>query len=357
MTSSKPLVLHVDALHPDRQLLLSHVIPLVHSGQPIAMPTETVYGLAANAYDPAAVARIFSLKHRPADNPLIVHVSSLEMLRDLVVADEFPVEGSLARRLIDRFWPGPLTILFRRSSRVPDVVTAGHELVAIRQPSHAVAAAIISLSGLPLAAPSANKSGRPSPTLAQHVIDDFGSELSCVVDGGACTSGVESTVLDLGSETVLRPGGVTLEQLREVLPNVKVYQSGDGKLEDKPPTPGMKYRHYCPRAPVFLVEYDPSVEVMQKKIDEWITTLDEQKIIGIVHTRPELDYSRHSRRDLRRLDVGDYRNPHQVARGLFQALRELEQQVDVMLVEGISEEHEGLAVMNRLRKAASESLR
>ncbi|GIL45411.1 hypothetical protein Vafri_2663 [Volvox africanus] len=237
---------------------ISQAATLLAADQVVAIPTETVYGLAANALSAAAVSKVYAVKNRPADNPLIVHVSSLEMLESL-----YPpgwVLPSVYEAVVRDLWPGPLTILLPRSSLVPDVVTCGQPTMAVRMPAHPVALALISTCGFPLAAPSANSSGRPSPTLARHVLDDLGGRVSIILDGGPCTCGVESTVLDglRNPPAILRPGGITREQLAGYpgLEELLLYRRDfvDPQLEAAPSTPGMKYRHYSPSAPVVLLD-------------------------------------------------------------------------------------------------------
>mmetsp|Transcript_20158 Transcript_20158/g.77172 ORF Transcript_20158/g.77172 Transcript_20158/m.77172 type:complete len:377 (-) Transcript_20158:40-1170(-) len=364
------------------------------------MPTETVYGLAANAYSADAVGDIFKAKGRPSDNPLIVHIASLEQLRDLVDPSAFPAVGSPVHQLCEKFWPGPLTILFRKSERVPTIVTAGLDTVAVRMPAHPVARRIIELSGLPLAAPSANRSGRPSPTTAEHVMYDLGctngvlnhvlqsrvlgegsdsnsgpkdsySGLPCIVDGGNCIYGVESTVIDpFASEgpIVLRPGGVTVEQLREVLPGVRVFKHApretataeQARLLAKPATPGLKYTHYAPNANVRLAEVPSrgeTLETLETAISAHLdAALENGGKVGVIHTQPTWTYlGRFQGRDgVIVMDIGTANDPSTIARNLFAALRSFDEQgVTEIVVEGVSEAHEGLAVMNRIRKAAT----
>lgn len=276
---------------------LQQAAALLRAGLPVAMPTETVYGLAGNALSGAAVASIFAAKGRPADNPLIVHVSDLDMLAALYpaprgvhpdpsscsssggggsarsqrIADIIPQQY---HRLIAAFWPGPLTILLPASPLLPAAVTAGQPTVAVRMPAHPVARALIAAAGVPLAAPSANTSGRPSPTSAQHVLDDLAARVPAVVDGGGCGFGVESTVLDglRVPPVVLRPGGVTAEQLAAApeMAGLQVYARDfrDSALEAAPTTPGMKYRHYSPSAPVLLLDPAPAWQHQQQQQQE-----------------------------------------------------------------------------------------
>lgn len=229
---------------------------LLKNGGLVGIPTETVYGLGANGLDPEAVNNIFLAKGRPQDNPLILHVPSADWLERWCV--EVP---EAAYRLAERFWPGPLTMILRRGPAVPDAVTAGLDTVGMRCPDHPVTRAIIRAAGVPIAAPSGNTSGRPSPTTAAHMLEDMDGKIDAIVDGGPCAVGVESAIIDLTvtPPRLLRPGGVTLEQLREVLGDVAVDAAvvrpmGEG---ERPRAPGMKYRHYAPKAPVTVVTGEP----------------------------------------------------------------------------------------------------
>ncbi|GIL72269.1 hypothetical protein Vretimale_431 [Volvox reticuliferus] len=267
-------------LHPG----ISQAAALLAAGQVVAIPTETVYGLAANALSAAAVRRVYAAKNRPADNPLIVHVSSLEMLASL-----YPpgwVLPSAYEAVVSDLWPGPLTILLPRSNLVPDVVTCGQSTMAVRMPAHPVALALIATCGFPLAAPSANSSGRPSPTLARHVLDDLGGRVSLILDGGPCTCGVESTVLDglRNPPAILRPGGITREQLAGYpgLAELLLYHRDfvDPQLEAAPSTPGMKYRHYSPSAPVILL--DPGDAPLASVSDEELMARLQRGVEGLL---------------------------------------------------------------------------
>ncbi|KAJ3175839.1 hypothetical protein HDU87_005667 [Geranomyces variabilis] len=337
---------------------------ILQTDQPVAFPTETVYGLAANALRPEAVARIFQAKGRPSDNPLIVHISSLEMLHRLLPPGV--ALPAVYTNVIESVWPGPLTILIPRGPAVPLAVTGGHDTVAVRFPSHPVARALIAACGFPLAAPSANTSGRPSPTLAAHVLLDLGTRIPLVLDGGPCSGGVESTVLD-GLATppvVLRPGGITVEMLQTMpgLEHLRVYRRDftDSAMEAAPTTPGMKYRHYTPEAEVVLFETAGADAASRSRLraavdDEArrLATQDPPYHVGIMRTTsvpaiPDAPLPPQTQE----IELGTV--PAHVAQGLFAALRELEARgVAVILVEGVGEELEGLAVMNRIRKAAS----
>ncbi|KAJ2488776.1 hypothetical protein IWW37_004529 [Coemansia sp. RSA 2050] len=369
----------------------------LRSSRPISIPTETVYGLAANALDAGAVSAIFRAKGRPSDNPLIVHVSSMRMLRALyhlpAASADTPflgteaLEGAWLRgqmaaaeredRLrggdgvwpeiprvyhsaIRSFWPGALTIVLPRPACIPLEVLGGHgSTVAVRFPSHPVARAIIAACGLPLAAPSANASGRPSPTTAAHVSHDLGGRIPLIIDGGACAVGVESTVVDAFSPTahvdgllspcVLRPGGVTVEALRSLGgvwgEALRVYKRDfhSTQLESMPTTPGMKYRHYSPSAPVYLCK---SAGAVQRTLDGM-----ENAKIGVIAGSTDSLCAQESCM-LVVHEVGDARD---LAKRIFALLRELDEteHVDCIVVEGVDDDNEGLAVMNRLEKAAS----
>lgn len=229
---------------------------LILAGEVVGMPTETVYGLAANALNGQAVAKIFRAKGRPQDNPLIVHIADFDQIYDLC-----PAVPPQARLLAEAFWPGPMTLIVPKGGRIPDEVSCGLDTVGIRLPSHPLARDLIRAAGVPLAAPSANTSGRPSTTTAAHVLRDMDGKIAAILDGGPCGVGVESTVVTLALDPprLLRPGGITLEQLETVLGEVEVDRALYEKIGDdvRVSAPGMKYRHYAPKAPVTVVRGDP----------------------------------------------------------------------------------------------------
>jgi len=256
---------------------------ILRSGGLVAFPTETVYGLGANALDEAAAKKIYAAKGRPSDNPLIAHISSMEELPALV--REIPEAG---RKLAEKYWPGPLTMIFPKKDVVPYGTTGGLDTVAVRMPSDPVANRLIKLAGIPVAAPSANTSGRPSPTRAEHVIEDMDGKIEMILDGGQVGIGVESTIVDVSGPvpTLLRPGAVTLEMLRETLGQVEVDPAilGPVKGDVKPKAPGMKYRHYAPKADMVLVE-----GAMEDVVDyinrEAAKAMGAGKRVGIICTR------------------------------------------------------------------------
>ncbi|KAJ7623572.1 DHBP synthase RibB-like alpha/beta domain-containing protein [Roridomyces roridus] len=348
---------------------------LVHNLQPVAFPTETVYGLGALALNASAAARIFSTKGRPADNPLIVHVSSFSMLQSLL--PKAYVLPPAYTALMKHFWPGALTLLFPSDGdKIPSLITAGQPTVAIRMPSHPVARALIAVTNAPLAAPSANSSGKPSPTRAEHVLRDLDGKVGIILDGGACGVGVESTVVDGlnsgGEVRVLRPGGVTVEDIERVLgiempagsiPKVLVHRRDyrDEALEAAPTTPGMKYRHYSPAVPVHLLYTTSQPPDGELPLDAhaFLASLGSSGTkVGVLSledsalgtcTLPEngIEWTRYS--------LGPAAEPAVAAHVLFDGLLTLERQgVDMILIEEIREEREGLAVMNRVKKAAGD---
>lgn len=333
---------------------LGEAVGLLKSGNVVAIPTETVYGLAANALSGEACQKIYEAKKRPSDNPLIVHVSSIEMLERVIeptlFADCFvkKISGEVLVDRLDRvarrFWPGPLTLIVPKNPAIPDIVCGAGQLdtVAVRFPAHPVARKIIELCGFPLAAPSANLSGRPSPTSAEHVFEDLHDRIPMIVDAGASSFGVESTVLDITQPcpTILRPGSITLRHLREVLPDCKVYQAGSG-LEERPPTPGLKYRHYSPQAPVILCRTSAIA-------DAFCVQHPDRHIVRLVYTASPTSASHTS--IILAENPFDYST---IASNLFSALRSADaMQPDYILAEACPTEDEGMAVMNRLSKAA-----
>ncbi len=313
----------------------------------VAFPTETVYGLGANALDEKAVKSIFEAKGRPSDNPLIVHISDKDKLKGLV--SDIPPE---ALALTDRFWPGPLTVILRKSALVPATITAGLDTVAVRMPSHPVALALIKESGLPVAAPSANTSGKPSPTNAKHVIDDLLGKVDVIIDAGISKIGLESTVLDLTTDppTVLRPGGITLKQLKSVIPGIEIEPLLLSKPDRnyRPKSPGMKYTHYSPKADVVIIEGNLA-EVIEKILGLAEEYAIKGKSVGILATEQTKEL--YGGQEV--ISLGDRDKPETIAANLFWALREFDgKKVDVILAEGIDYAGIGLAVMNRMNKAA-----
>ncbi|CAM3841098.1 L-threonylcarbamoyladenylate synthase [Mesobacillus thioparans] len=307
----------------------------------VAFPTETVYGLGGNAESDEAVLKIFEAKGRPGDNPLIIHIANTEQIHSFVKG--IPEQAS---RLMDAFWPGPLTIILeKKEGTLSEKATAGLSTVAVRMPDHPVALALIEESGLPLAAPSANLSGKPSPTTAAHVADDLTGRISGIVDGGATGVGLESTVVDCtgGIPVILRPGGVTKEQLEEVVGEV----SADPALTDEgqaPKAPGMKYRHYAPNSPFYLV--DGSKEEIQQLVNE---KRNEGQRVGVMTTKENKDFY-----DANVVKTcGERARLETVAEALYDTLRAFNKEdLDIIFGEIFPEQGVGQAIMNRLSKAS-----
>jgi len=318
----------------------------LREGKLVAFPTETVYGLGADALNPDAVRRIYEAKGRPSDNPLIVHIAEVSSLNELVA--EIPEAAAL---LIDAFWPGPLTMIFKKSDLVPDIITAGLDTVAIRMPDNPIAQKLIREAGVPVAAPSANVSGRPSPTTCKHVIDDLKGRIEYIIDGGPCQVGVESTVLDVTSDVpmILRPGGITLEMLENVLGNVRMDSVLEIKGDIRPRSPGMKYRHYSPKADMFLISGNPDSVV--KKINELVEDSSRKGLkVGILTSQENAD--KYNADVI--VNIGSVKNIEQIAAGLYDSLRTFDDKnVDVIYSETFEETGVGRAVMNRLKKASA----
>ncbi|HFK1789206.1 TPA: L-threonylcarbamoyladenylate synthase [Bacillus pacificus] len=323
---------------------LQEAAKLLRENEAIAFPTETVYGLGANAMNDEAIAKIFEAKGRPSDNPLIVHIGTKSQL-DGIVKEIPPV----AEKLMEHFWPGPLTIILPRKEGISEKVTAGLNTVGVRMPDHPVALALIEEANVPVAAPSANRSGRPSPTLASHVYEDLNEKIAGIVDGGATGVGVESTVIDCTSAvpTILRPGGITKEQLESVIGTVSL----DPALKDekeKPKSPGMKYTHYAPKAPLSIVE--GSREFIQSLADE---KKEEGFKVGVLTTE---EYQHVYNADVV-LSCGVRSDLASVATKLYDVLRTFDaSEVDVIFSESFPNEGIGNAIMNRLTKAAGHQI-
>lgn len=348
---------------------------ILREGGLVAFPTETVYGLGGNALDAEAAGKIYAAKGRPSDNPLIAHISCAKELEPLV--KEVPEAG---RKLMEAFWPGPLTMIFPKSAKVPYGTTGGLDTVAVRMPDDPVANRLIALAGVPVAAPSANTSGRPSPTTADHVWQDMNSRIDMIIDGGPVGIGVESTIVDVSSAipTVLRPGAITMEMLEAVLGEVAVDPAilGPMSADVKPKAPGMKYKHYAPKAELTLVEPEAvrmqAEETGAKPEDTgrqtfaamnndqiWrmvakVKELAQEKLaqgyrVGIICT----DESREDYPEGVVRSIGARESQASVAHNLYALLREFDDlKVDFIFSESFTQDHLGQAIMNRLSKAA-----
>ncbi len=319
---------------------------VIKEGGLVAFPTETVYGLGADALNPEASRRIYAAKGRPSDNPLIVHIADFEALEQITTT--IPEQ---ARRLGERFWPGPLTMVFEKNDRVPLETTGGLSTVAVRMPSHPIALALIRESTGYIAAPSANTSGKPSPTLAEHVYLDMDGRIPMILDGGAVGIGIESTIVDFSEKipTILRPGYITKEMLEEVIGEVRIDPGLSGADANvRPKAPGMKYRHYAPKAELILVKGQEAtvIETINRLVKE---AAEQGKRAGIIGT----DETCGSYEEGIVKSIGTRRNEETVAQHLYGLLREFDElNVDIIYSESFSTEGIGQAIMNRMLKAA-----
>jgi len=329
---------------PDKQIL-AQAAQLLKKGKLVAFPTETVYGLGANGLDSQAVASIYQAKGRPSDNPLILHIARQEELARLVT--HIPPS---AQALMDSYWPGPLTIVLHRRAIVPDIVSGGLDTVAVRLPASVVARELIALAGVPIAAPSANTSGRPSPTSAKDVLDDLNGRIDAIIDTGSCDIGVESTVVDCTTPvpTLLRPGGITLEMLIDTLGEIETDPALDGG-ESIPKSPGMKYVHYAPSAPMILFE-GAYPSIFHNMLQEIQTSLVAGKRVGAILSQ---ESARHLPLTVVSAVYGSRQKLEDIAANLYTTLRSFDNEpVDIIYAEGVEEMGIGLAIMNRLRKAS-----
>jgi L-threonylcarbamoyladenylate synthase len=342
------LLLKIDSKNPDKTKI-EIAAKFIRKGGLVAFPTETVYGLGADALNADAVLALFAAKKRPLDNPPIVHVAD--------TSEVYKISQEVSKKaesLMNEFWPGPLTLVFKRSNIVPSVTVAGLDTVAVRMPKHKVAIELIKQSGRSIAAPSANLAGKPSPTTAKHVYEDLNGRIDVILDGGPTDIGVESTVLDLSVDPpmVLRPGGTTFEALKRVLGDVKLHPFVEAEEElplEKIRSPGMKHKHYAPKAEVILVE--GAVAAVRSKVQKLAESyrLKGAKVGILATDETQPAYSADVVKSL-----GSRFNLAVIAQNLFRLLREVDaENVDVIIAESVPFEGIGLAIMNRLRKASS----
>ena len=331
------------------EMIMEEAGALLKEGALVAFPTETVYGLGANALDSEAAAKIYAAKGRPSDNPLIVHIADMDAL-SLIVA-EIP---EAAKKLAAKFWPGPLTMVMKKSEVVPYGTTGGLDTVAVRMPAHPIALEMIRHGGGYIAAPSANTSGRPSPTLASHVADDMDGIVPLILDGGAVGIGIESTIVDLTDEipTILRPGFITKEMLQKVVGEVQIDKGLDADSKTPPKAPGMKYRHYAPKAELMIVE--GSSEAVVAKINALVKENEEKGICtGIIGTEETI--SRYPTGIVK--CMGTRSDELSISSHLYGILREFdESDAQVIYSESFEEGAMGSAIMNRLLKAAGHKI-
>ena len=325
---------------------------ILRDGGLVAFPTETVYGLGANALDEEAAKKTYEAKGRPSDNPLIVHIAELSYLSK--ITEEIPKK---AIQLAEAFWPGPLTMIFKKTDAVPYGTTGGLDTVAIRMPNHPIAQALIKEAGVSIAAPSANLSGKPSPTLGEHVIDDMDGRIDMIIDGGMVGMGLESTIIDVTVEPpmILRPGFITKEMLKEVIDQVETDKAILTKPTDglRPKAPGMKYRHYAPKADFRM--YDGEEEKVANEIIKVANEKDSQGYVTGILTSDQNKhfYEGKVNNGVVIVSLGDLDKPETIANHLFKALRDFDKmEAQFIFGETFSRKDVGDAIMNRLTKAA-----
>ncbi len=344
---AKTEVIAISETAPEPKVI-QQAADIIRRGRLVAFPTETVYGLGANALDEHALARIFSAKERPANDPIIAHVAAVKDLTRL--AKDIPNQ---AYKLAQMFWPGPLTMVLHRAANVPPNIAAGLNTVAVRMPSHPVACALIEAAGVPIAAPSANKFTRPSSTTAAHVLEDLDGHVDLVLDGGETPIGIESTVIDLTQTppVVLRPGGLLFEDIQQVIPEATIMpmQISIG-TETPSSSPGMMTKHYSPRADVLLYDGERNA-VLNAMREQAKTLVSEHKRVGILTTNEEASYFVNT--GARIISMGSRREPEQIAHVLFGAMRALDnQQVDKIFVRSYGKQGLSAAIWDRLLRAA-----
>lgn len=343
----KTIVETLDKNHPNQEVI-NRAADIIKQGGLVAFPTETVYGLGADGLQEQASRKIYEAKGRPSDNPLILHIATIESLQELAI----DIPGS-AYALAKAFWPGPLTMILKKSDKVPHGTTGGLDTVAIRMPKDEIALSLIRTSGCYIAAPSANTSGRPSPTMAKHVLEDMDGKIEMILDGGQVGIGIESTIVDLTSEhpMILRPGYVTEEMLERVLGPVGIDSAILAKNQDKnfkPKAPGMKYKHYAPKGDLTIFQGD--IEKVVAHINaEARKKLSEGETVGVIAT--EETRERYTEGVVK--TIGSRKDEDSIAHGLYAVLREFDElQVSTIYGESFEEDGFGQAIMNRLLKAA-----
>ena len=347
---TKIVAIDEDNLDEAAKKAIAEAGKILQKGGLVAFPTETVYGLGGDALNPQSSGKIYAAKGRPSDNPLIVHIANMQAL-DKIVA-EIPEAG---KKLADAFWPGPLTMIFRKSDVVPRETTGGLDTVAVRMPSHKTARVLIEAAGGYIAAPSANISGKPSPTLAKYVAEDMDGRIEMILDGGSIGIGLESTIVDLtdGTPTILRPGYITEEMLTDVLGKVDVDKTIlDGNSKQAPKAPGMKYRHYAPKGDLTIIDGEPIA--VRNEINRLAKEQHEKgEKVGIIGTLENIPYYHADSVK----SVGSRDDEESIARALYQFLREFDdEEVTVIYSEGFSTAGIGQAIMNRLLKAAGHKI-
>lgn len=318
---------------------------IIKSGGLVLFPTETVYGLGANGLDSSAVKKIYLAKGRSSDNPLILHISDMDILNEIATNI-----STIEHKLINAFWPGPFTLILNRTSIVPDIVTAGLDTVGIRMPSNKIANKLISYAGVPIAAPSANISGKPSGTNISDIFYELSNNVDCIIDGGSSEVGLESTVVRVidGIPTILRPGKVTPEEIRKITKSVKIDEHIFSKFSsnEKVLSPGMKYRHYAPNSKCVLV-YSENNSLLVNKILELSNKYNNPLILATTE-----NISSYTDKNLLTINIGHKDNLNEIAKNIFTSLRQVDKlNPDIVFIEGVKQEGLGLAIMNRLIRA------
>ncbi len=321
---------------------LQNVSNLIKNGDIIVFPTETVYGIGANALDTEAVRKIFLAKGRPSDNPLIVHVADKKEIEQIAV-----IQTAVEQKLIDTFMPGPITIILKKKTIIPDIVSAGLDTVGIRMPSNEIAQKIIKTSQVPIAAPSANISGRPSGTKISDIREELEERVSVIVDGGDSNIGLESTVVKVIDDVpvILRPGKITPEQIEEVIGKVRIDSKVFEKLldDEKPESPGVKYRHYAPKTKCKLI-YSTKENLMIKEINKIIEENKDVVILGFAEHKNKINIEEN-----RYIEVSSLENIEEYAKNIYTCLRKADKiNATLILIEGVENKHLGVAIMNRL---------
>lgn len=344
----KTIIKKVDKSNPQNNLdVIKEASEILNNGGLVAFPTETVYGLGADALNPKAVKSIYEAKGRPSDNPLIVHISDISEVNNLV-----KYVSEKAEKLMNTFWPGPLTIIFNKKDIVPKETSGGLDTVAIRFPENKIANYLIKFSKIPIAAPSANSSGKPSPTNANHVMVDLNGKIDMILDGGSCKYGLESTIIDVTEDTpcLLRPGSITKEMIENIIGKINIDKSILSKIEpnQRPKAPGMKYKHYSPEAEVMII--NGSLKNIVNTINKF-TNQNKEKNIKTAVIASEQTKDKYNNDIV--LVIGDRLNPETIASNLFKILRQCDELcVNKVYVESFDENEIGMAIMNRLKKSA-----
>jgi L-threonylcarbamoyladenylate synthase len=340
-------IMKINPVNPNKKLL-NLAAEVIKKGGLVVFPTETVYGLGADAFNPEAVLKIFKVKNRPADNPLIIHISNFEQFEELIDLEK--EKSDLVKFISEKLWPGPVTLVVKKSGKVPSEVTGGLDTVAVRFPAHPVANLLIELSSTPIAAPSANLSGKPSPTDAKHIIDDLKGFVDIIIDSGRSIFGIESTIIDISTAVprLLRPGPISLERLKILIPELEV---PDLKSFRRPLAPGMKYRHYSPESYMVLFECKTE-DKMVERVKNYLNKKNNKCII-LLTTEETINLYPENSDKFKKISLGSRRKLYEVAHNLFDTIIKADSlKPDEIVVEGFREIGLGFSIMNRLFKAA-----